>query len=151
MSSLILPKIELNVSITILLNSPFTVHGHIFAESCSPFRNGPETLDDFLNHRKDLFFPFFDIEQKRFFQLNRSKILYLSETWHDAEQILGPPAVVYLSSGNSHTVAMITDLPSDHSRLQDYLNLDRNFLMFLKGDKMMYFNREYIVKVTENE
>lgn len=151
MTSLLLPKIELRVAITFSHEKASFLWGNIFLESCSPIHSGPETVEDFLNLRKETFFPFYDLQKGIYFQVNRNAILFLLEPIVTGERMIGPPAIVYLYNGESHAVSMITELPSEHSRLQDYLNLEQKYLVFLKSDALMYFNSEFISKVTEHE
>lgn len=151
MTSLLMPKLETGVSIALTGKGNALLQGKIFLEACSPFRNGPETIDDFLNRRKEPFFPFLDQQNGLFFQINRKCIDYLLEPLPTREQMIGPPAMIFLSNGELHNVSMIADLPSEHSRLQDYLNLGIQFLVFLLNDFFVYFNKDCIAKVTEHE
>lgn len=151
MTMLQLPKVELKVGIAFLPGSESLQWGLIFLEPSSPFHEGPETVDSFLNRRKESFFPFFDTQTGRYFQVNRKAIRYLWEPISEEERMIGPPAIVFLSDGGVHNVSQITDLPSDHSRLQDYMNVDCEFLVFSKSDALIYFNRNQVLKVTEHE
>lgn len=151
MTLLQLPKVELKVGIAFRSGSESLHWGTVFLESSSPFHDGPETVENFLNRRKEQFFPFFDHQNNKFFQVNRKAIFFLYEPIVETERMIGAPAMVFLSDGGAHDVFQITDLPSDHSRLQDYMNLDREFLVFSKTEALLYFNRSHILKVTEHE
>ncbi len=151
MTSSVLPKVAKRVFISLMNQAAGKIAGQVFLESNSPFHSGIESLDEFLNHRPADFFPFLDSEKELFYQVNRNQLLFLEEELASTGPIIGPPALVSLNNGGTLTVSMIADLPSSHSRLQDYLNLDKRFLVFLQEKSLFYVNRRAIVKVTEHE
>lgn len=151
MTTLMLPRLKLNVLLSYFGGPPQPEKGWIFLESSSPIHRGSERVEDFLNLRKEPFFPFLGEENNLVFLVNRNRVLYLMEPIPDEEPIIGPPAVIYLTDGERYEVAMTSDLPTDHARLQDYLNLDQHFLSFQMPKALIHFNKNHIVKVTEHE
>jgi hypothetical protein len=151
MMTLMLPRLKLNVAITLAGGPAYPEKGSIFLESSSPVHRGTERVEEFLNLRRERFFPFLKDENALIFLVNRSRILYLVEPTISEEPVIGPPAIIYLTDGSRHEVTMISDLPSDHARLQDYLNLDQPFLSFQIQDSLIHFNKNHIAQVTEHE
>ena len=125
----------------------------LFLSSTSPFHEGPETLDEFLEeHRR-----FIAVRPRdgKSFLLGIDGILYLSAP--SSAPILSrlPGRVsstinlvrVRLEEGDEIEGTLLANLPADLSRVSDAFNQPEAFIPIESGDRVVYVKKSRVTRV----
>lgn len=128
------------------------VIGSLFVRQQSPHHAGEESPAELLNEDH----PFIVLEKENPEQLrfyNRNSIIrveYSEESPSEADPI---SCQVNMMDGSVIEGTIREDLPPEHSRLFDYLNLDntRFIKLYLTDDQVYLVNKSYIINVTTSD
>ena len=138
------PKIEHNVELLLEGEKDYVTY-LLFLNQFSRFQHGPETLEEYLNG-ESAFCPAKRKADGEVHILSVDHVLVVRDP-QAAETAGGRRVTVELTGGERLQLAMIEELPEHHSRPLDLFNLDRRFLGFVSGDRIVFVNRSRVVKV----
>jgi hypothetical protein len=115
----------------------------------SPLHSGEETIDEYLNSEV-LFLPANENDTNKFVILNKHHILII-KTDSPTEITTNKTLTIALQNNSNYIVAINTPLPAFHSRPVDFMNSAQTFLQFSENGRVIFFNKNKILFLTENE
>lgn len=120
---------------------------YLFLNQVSPLRNGPQTLEEFLNSQL-LFMPAKRAIDGRFQILNGWNIIYVREKEAAGEQ---PLMLIQVELRNQETLVAgpYEPMPAANARPIDFLNSPNVFLAFIQGQTRIYINKNHILRAGE--
>jgi len=120
---------------------------YLFLNQVSPLRNGPQTLEEFLNSQQ-LFIPAKRALDGRFQIVNGRNIIYIREKEPVGEQ---PLMLIQVELRNQETllVGPYEPMPAANARPIDFLNSPHVFLAFIQGQTRIYINKNHILRAGE--
>lgn len=143
-------KVEkLSVEVTMIMSGGDELTGTIFLDLHSRHHAGPERMDDVLNSAQR-FIPL-QLQDGRMVLLNRERIvtgICRAQGRDDYEELTKEllsdfKVTIRLSDGRTINGAIRTDLPKEHARLSDLLNLHADFVRVVDGEIENYVNRTF--------
>lgn len=143
-SELRIPKNEIRVEIR-LRNGAEVDDYFLYLNQCSPFHNGPETLDEFLNATL-AFIPVRHAASSELMLFNLSSILFVHEK-EPCEESGEKTICLQFCNQLELEVKHFELLPAFHSRPIDFFNLAQPFLTFLHGGRKVYVNKSNVSRV----
>lgn len=138
-------------SITMQLATGEVIEGEIFLQLVGVHGYGGQQLDELLNG-DDCFLP---VRQKGEVTLiNLRQVASISvEEENDGDSLrkLGECHQVSVRStvGEPFTAEVFVNLPSNRTRVKDFLNQRLRFLPFFAGERVVYLNFRYILQVKD--
>jgi len=124
----------------------------LFLSECASGHGGPERVVDLLNGPRE-FLPAIDCETDSTTFLARSAILIArvaGPLW-DVDEMNLPlehEVEVVLSDGKALTGLVSYVLPSESSRVVDYLNDPAPFLALVEGERVALVNKRHVLRVS---
>ena len=142
-----IPKIQKSVKILLINNIKKEQECSLFLSPSSPFHSGSETLEDLLNGEHK-FLPVKIIDDKIINLVNIDKIVYVREI-NEVDVESYNKLIVFFPENLKLNVQICEMLPKTKARPLDYLNEEKNFLVFLYQQQKIYINKDYIIQVIE--
>ena len=140
-------------SVEILLANGDCIRGQAFLQLYGEHLSGPQTIGEILNG-EDTFFPvrvdgkvvLLNLEQIIFVAAGRDEefdpLLELGREHRiRVESVSGPPLEAQI----------FVNLPGGASRVKDFLNQKKRFLLFLRDDQVVYLARNKIQRVQDED
>lgn len=131
-----------------------TVAGRIFVPAAALRHDGPTRPDEWINGA-GRFFPFLPNESAQSVLVNKETVLAIAvPAWADepdpADAVSAPARVISIECGGVSFQGVITlDLPANHGRVLDYLNVPGEFLTLRIGGRHHLVNKRHITRVIE--
>ena len=147
-----IPKLQVQVDMLIDEGKPPEIEVYVlFLDEFSQFRTGPETLDEFLNKKKELeFIPVKNFNSDEFFILNLKDIVFVREKEKSTTQAL-QKVTLFLRNNIKLEVDHSNPFPETQARARvlDYLNQEGQFVLFYHEYQKLFVNKNKIIKVRE--
>jgi hypothetical protein len=139
---MVIPKTEIQVDI--VQTDQKCEEFFLYLNNFSPWRNGPETLEEFLNSQQS-FIPGKRCIDRSFQIVNRQNIIYAKEKSPVAEQTT---VLIQVQLRNLETlnVSLYELLPTFSARPIDFLNSPPVFLPFIHEQTRIYINKNHILR-----
>jgi hypothetical protein len=127
------------------------IHGETFLQLQGVYLTGPQRVGELLNG-DETFLPVRAGSQVQLVNLEQVVSVSLAaELEFDPLLTLGEEHRVRVEpvAGDAIEARIFVNLPGDKSRVKDFLNKKTRFLLFLDNDRVIYFARERILRVTD--
>lgn len=127
------------------------IHGETFLQLQGIYLTGPQRVGELLNG-DETYLPVRTGSQVQLVNLEQVVSVSLSaELEFDPLLTLGEEHQVRVEpvAGDTLEARIFVNLPGNKSRVKDFLNQKIRFLPFLNNDRVVYFARERILRVTD--
>jgi len=137
--------------ISMMMVNGLRIHGETFLQLQGAYLTGPQRVGELLNGN-ETFLPVRDASQVQLVNLEQVVSVSLSaELEFDPLLTLGEEHRVRVEpvAGDTIEARIFVNLPGNKSRVKDFLNQKVRFLPFLNNDRVVYFARKRILRVTD--
>jgi hypothetical protein len=137
--------------ISMVMVNGLRIHGETFLQLQGVYLTGPQRVGELLNG-DETFLPVRDGSKVQLVNLEQVVSVSLSaELEFDPLLTLGEEHRVWVEpvAGDTIEARIFVNLPGNKSRVKDFLNQKVRFLPFLDNDRVVYFARKRILRVTD--
>ena len=142
-----IPKLQIEVKLA-LTEGPVEPGIVFLTESY----RGEATLESFLNHEEEQFFPFRK-EEGQVRLINKKSVVYLVSDEKEPEQkeLLSPPIEIEVFFAHEQSVKgkIYSSLPQDTLRVSDFINQNDSFLAVFTEEGKFILNKDRILYVLD--
>ena len=138
-------------AVELVMVNGLRIHGETFLQLQGIYLTGPQRVGELLNG-DETFLPVRAGSQVQLVNLEQVVSVSLSaELEFDPLLTLGEEHQVRVEpvAGDAIEARIFVNLPGNKSRVKDFLNQKIRFLPFLDHDRVVYFARERILRVTD--
>tara|TARA_Y100001934_G_C12334355_1_gene766770 strand:- start:197 stop:646 length:450 start_codon:yes stop_codon:yes gene_type:complete len=127
-----------------------TINGRMFVTEDLVTAAGNPSIEDYLNHDSDLFFPF-ESDNGAYRLINKRLLTFIRTVQDDSEILSQTPLdpkslVVYFANGLS-LYGLVYRTQYEETRVSDIINANQDFISMHQNRKRLILNRHQIIYV----